>query len=251
MIITALVNLVVGLLIGWSSIAGFLLPIFFVGYLGLPVTSALALSFFDFGLSGAIGAINYHKKGNLNVKVSLILGIGSLIGALLGVKLNLLISQDTTKMLLYLVVFLSGVSILLRKDKEKNETELGKKTILDPVPAIIALGLITGTICSLSGAGGPILVMPLLVVLGMDIRTAIGVALCDSVFIAVPAFIGYITQVNISEILPLLIVCGISHSLGILIGSRSAHIIAQRPLKVTVAIFSIAISVYMISGMVF
>lgn len=90
-------------------------------------------------------------------------------------KLNLVIPEGQVKILLYMVVLLSGVSILLRKDKAQAEGE-GKAgyQITEHLPATLALGFVTGMICSLSGAGGPVLVMPLLVVLGVNVRTAVG-----------------------------------------------------------------------------
>ena len=43
-----------------------------------------------------------------------------------------------------------------------------------------------------SSAGGPILVMPILVVLGFRIREVIAIALFDSIFIAIPSSVGYL-----------------------------------------------------------
>ena len=70
---------------------------------------------------------------------------------------------------------------------------------------LIFLGITTGAICSLSGAGGPVLVMPLLVACGVSARIAVGVALFDSVFIAIPACIGYLSRITWTEILGLLV----------------------------------------------
>lgn len=235
----AAVSLAVGLLIGWSGIAGFLLPLFFAGYMGLPVVSALAVSFFDFAISGVLGSWNYARKGNLDLRTSLVLGTGSLVGALAGVGLGLLIPARTTKLLLYLVVLLSGLSILFRKDRQGEER--ARNPLLDNSLFVAGLGAVTGAICSISGAGGPILVMPLLVVLGMRVHTAIGVALLDSVFIALPAVVGYLLRCDLRELLPLLLLSGAFHGLGVVVGSRSAHRIRQRPLRVSVALFSVAL----------
>lgn len=236
----AAVSLAVGLLIGWSGVAGFLLPLFFAGYMGLPVVSALAVSFFDFAISGVLGSWNYARKGNLDLRTSLVLGTGSLVGALAGVGLGLLIPARTTKLLLYLVVLLSGLSILFRRDREGGEGKT-RSPLLDRPLFVAGLGAVTGAICSISGAGGPILVMPLLVVLGMRVHTAIGVALLDSVFIALPAVVGYLLRCDLPALLPLLLLSGAFHGLGVVVGSRSAHRIRQRPLRVSVALFSVVL----------
>ena len=81
--------------------------------------------------------------------------------------------------------------------------------------------------CSLSGAGGPVLVMPLLVVLGIGIRTAVGVALFNSVFIGIPACIGYMMQCSITDILPVMGAALVFHGIGVVFGSRNAVKINQ------------------------
>lgn len=85
-LMTAAANLVVGALVGLCGVAGFLLPMFYTAGLGMSVTEGLALSFAAFIISGALDSWNYKKAGNLDVKFGLKLSIGSLIGAILGVK---------------------------------------------------------------------------------------------------------------------------------------------------------------------
>ena len=127
--IIALANIIVGTLVGISGIGGFLLPIIFVGYLKLNLSTALSLSFVSFLTSGIIGSYRYNKSGNLNLNFGIIVSIGSFIGAILGVKLNSMIPLETAKLFLYLVVLLSGLSILIRKNKENNNSESIKCTL--------------------------------------------------------------------------------------------------------------------------
>ena len=119
-IMIGLANAAVGGCIGICGIAGFLLPMLYSGALGFDVTYALALSFLAFLVSGLIGSANYYRAGNLDVSMSLKLGAGSLIGAVAGVFLQSLIEKNTAKTLLYLVVLLSGLSILIRMWKEER-----------------------------------------------------------------------------------------------------------------------------------
>lgn len=131
LLMTAAANLVVGALVGLCGVAGFLLPMFYTASLGMNVSEGLALSFAAFIVSGVLGSYNYKKAGNLDLAFGLRLSIGSLVGAVLGVWLNLIIPEGQVKLLLYLVVLLSGISILLRKEggKESGEKNLRWKTI--------------------------------------------------------------------------------------------------------------------------
>lgn len=236
-------NLVVGAFVGLTGVAGFLLPIVYTGPLGMGVTKGLALSFAAFIVSGALGSVNYNKAGNLDIPFGIRLSLGSLAGAVLGVKLNLIIPESTVKVILYVVVLLSGISILLRKDKSQEES--GRAYVIsDHLAATLILGFVTGAVCSLSGAGGPVLVMPLLVVLGIGIRTAVGVALFNSVFIGIPACIGYMMQCSVKDLLPVMAAALVFHGIGVVYGSRNAVKINQILLKKGIAVFSILIAIW-------
>ena len=250
--IIAAANALVGWSIGICGIAGFLLPMLYTAALGYSVELALAASFLAFLVSGVIGSVNYYKAGNLAVKECLKLSVGSIIGAYFGVVLQGMITQSAAKTILYLVVLVSGLSIMYRLWQEKHriidaDEQAGSASgIVKNTLFLIALGCVTGAICSLSGAGGPILVMPLLVMLGISPRVAVGIALLNSVFIAVPACIGYLGRVDVGRVWELMTLVCISHGLGVMLGSKMAGIVPANALKIFVAVFSVGISLYML-----
>ncbi|MGN0371676.1 MAG: sulfite exporter TauE/SafE family protein [Enterocloster sp.] len=243
-----LVNLLVGACVGLTGIAGFLLPMFYTGFLNMPSSEALALSFSAFLISGVLGAFNYYRAGNLQLKTALILSAGSFLGAAAGVRINLLIPEEMIRRILYLVVLFSGISILLRKAPanspgsgkgEKGASGAGHRK----AALYLLLGLTTGAVCAASGAGGPILVMPLLTVIGFPVHMAVGIALFDSIFIAIPAAAGYLYHGADNRgmwiLLPILLT---AHGIGVFWGSRNAAKIDQGLLKRVVAWGSVVIA---------
>lgn len=260
--VIAVMNLIVGTLVGVSGIAGFLLPIVFTGYLGMDLSLSLALSFISFLTSGIIGSYRYHRQGQMDLRFGVLVGIGSIAGAVLGVKLNFMIPLTTAKLFLYIVVLASGLSILVKKDKPSQENAStsagvsGTKSsavytgLLASKPFVLLFGFITGAICSLSGAGGPILVMPILVTLGMPVRIAVGVSLFDSIFIAIPACVGYLANCPKEGLLLLCLISFVCQAVGVFFGAGQAGRINVKLLKKGVAVFSIAIAVYMIIGLI-
>ena len=244
-------NLIVGVCIGLTGIAGFLLPMFYTGFLNLPAADALALSFAAFLISGILGSFNYFRSGNLTLPAAFILSAGSLVGAIFGVKLNLLISEEMIKLILYLVVLLSGVSILVREwlakhqNKPSASAKSGRSETIDwkSILLYLILGLTTGAVCAASGAGGPVLVMPLLTTLGFPAHMAVGIALFDSIFIAIPSIAGYFYAASdVSSLFRLLPLVLILHGAGVYAGSRYAPKINQNLLKTIVASASILIA---------
>lgn len=285
-----LLNLAVGVCIGLTGIAGFLLPMFYTGFFGMGTGEALALSFAAFLVSGALGSVNYYRAGNLELRTAAVLSAGSFAGALAGVRVNLLIPEETIRLLLYLVVLLSGISILLRRDKKETRGEkitgekitgektakeraAGERTAGEKVAGertakektagekaaeekaaggrggwkknagYLLLGVATGAVCAASGAGGPILVMPLLTLIGFPAHAAVGISLFDSVFIALPAAGGYLFSMEAGRelwtLLPALLAV---HGAGVLFGSKNAVKINQTLLKRIVAVGSVAVA---------
>ena len=121
LITIVIANVLIGGMIGMTGIAGFLLPMLYSGFLGMPSVQGLALSFFAFLISGVLGAYNYYRAKHLDLKLAVWISAGSFVGAIGGVRLNLLIEEDMVKKILYLVVLLSGISILLRKESEDTK----------------------------------------------------------------------------------------------------------------------------------
>lgn len=243
MILILLLNLLVGACIGLTGIAGFLLPMFYTGFLGMPAGESLALSFSAFLISGVLGSVTYYRQGNLDLKPAVILSAGSLPGALAGVWVNLLIPEDVMQMILYIVVLVSGISIFLRKDGKTDGTERQMNVAGTKAVLFFLLGVATGAVCAASGAGGPVLVMPLLTLIGFPAHTAVGISLFNSVFIALPAAGGYLwSGAENTEMFLLLIPVLIAHGTGVAFGSRNAEKIDPAMLKRIVAAASIAIA---------
>ena len=133
--------------------------------------------------------------------------------------------------------------------------KMGKGGLIRPGKRILARGLwlaavlwltscAQGNGAGMTGAGGPVLGMPLLVVLGIGIRTAVGVALFNSAFIGIPACIGYMMQCDVNSILPVMGAALVFHGIGVVYGSRNAVRINQNLLKKGIAVFSILIAIW-------
>lgn len=244
LLLAALGSCAVGLFIGWCGVAGFLLPILFVSACGLDVTESLLLSFLCFAVSGAIGSWNYHRRGELPLRPALILSAGSLAGGLLGAALGGLLAPETVKKVLYVVVLLSGLAIAVRELRPQKEA--GGDSFPKPLPLLL-LGFAAALLCALSGAGGPVLVMPLLVAMGVPAKMAVGTALLDSVFIALPAVAVYGSRCeSLSALLPILSAAVLGHALGVSAGSATAGHVPQSLLKRGVAVFSVCFSLFML-----
>ena len=240
-----------GACIGLTGIAGFLLPIFYVSVLMLDPIESLALAFAAFVVSGVLGWPAYRASGDLPLRACGWLCLGSLVGAVAGVFVGLALPAQVLTVTLYIVVLVSGTSVLVRMRpkksiKLKDDAQTGER----PAAVYVAVGLVTAVICAASGAGGPVLVVPILMLLGFSPRSAVGMSLLDSVAIGIPSAIGYFAGGAIEPgVWSLLAPALIGHGIGTILGSKNAHRINATVLKVVVAVGSIGVALFKLAGM--
>ncbi|MBN2861193.1 MAG: sulfite exporter TauE/SafE family protein [Sphaerochaetaceae bacterium] len=186
----ALSNLLIGFLVGGTGIGGFLLPVMLTGLMAFPVREAFTLSFIAFTVCGVAGAWFHWKDGNLDVRRALIISAGSIPGALLGVRLNTMMPVTVIAVFLYGFILLSSISLLVKKPSGHTR-ERALPWFLHSSRALGVMGFFTSAFCTFAGAGGPILVIPILTLSGLDPKESVGTALLNSVFIGLTASFGY------------------------------------------------------------
>ncbi len=109
---------------------------------------------------------------------------------------------------------------------------------------LFPIGVITAIICSLSGAGGPVIVMPVLMLMGFSPKDAVGTALLDMIFIALPVCAA--TAGSLPGVLPVFLLAFVTHGIGMAVGTKTSSLIRPMPLKVGIAAFSILFAIYML-----
>lgn len=223
--------------------------------LALGPVAALALSFAAFVVSGGLGWPAYRASGDLPLRETGWLALGSLIGAILGVLVGLALPAQVLTVVLYLVVLASGTTVLVRMRPSRKMTP--ERAVRDSastsqrsVAVYVAVGFATAVICAATGAGGPVLVVPILMLLGFSARSAVGMALLDSVAIAVPSAIGYFAggaiDASVWALLPFALV---GHAAGTVAGSMNAHRINATVLKAIVAVGSVGVALFKLAGL--
>ena len=255
MAIVGLANLLVGACVGMTGFAGFLLPMLYAGFFGMPPVEGMALAFSAFVVSGLVGCPAYRRTGDLPLHDSLGLLAGSFVGALLGTRVGLLLPSAVLTVVLYVVVLVSGGSVLVQMVQGRRRARAVAAgdvraarevaaSVRTPGTAVYVLtGFVTAVICAASGAGGPVLVVPVLLLLGAPARRAVGMSLLDSVAVSLPAAVGYLAGGGISAgAWALLPVALVTHGVGAVAGAANAHRIDAPTLKTVVAVGAVGVA---------
>lgn len=197
--------------------------------------------------TGLVGSAAYIRSGEIKGRerwmIAGILSIASIIGALLGASINAYVARETFGLLLGGFTMAVGAVILYGEKKGLDSIfEINTLTVRGRM-ILALLGLVLGVCSGLLGVGGPVLAVPVLVLVGIPMLIAVAVAQVQSIFIAVFAASGYFFQGNISPLLAVLV--GTPLLMGVVAGWKVAHLVDPDRLKGMLGLVLIAVGPYL------
>lgn len=108
------VSLVVGLLSSLLGIGGGIVHVpFLIVVLSLPVHVATATSHFVLSISAFVGAATFYTLGDVDVRTTLLMGVGILAGAQIGARLSRRAHPNTIRWTLAVALGLVGLRMIL------------------------------------------------------------------------------------------------------------------------------------------
>ncbi len=230
----ALVGLFVGLLIGAIGIGGVLLVPALDYLAGISVHEAVPACSLSYLATGAAGAYVFAKRGSIDWRQAVLVCAGAAPGALIGAVWLLSIPASSIKLLLAVLMIFAGIDAV--KTKQKASASAAK---VDSIFGLLLIGLITGIISAITGTGGPLVLIPILMFLGLPVLTAVGLSQAVQIPIAIFASAGNWMQNNLNIELGLTIAAAMV--LGSLAGANLVHSLPLAPLKKAVAVLLIFI----------
>lgn len=224
--------LVVGMLIGCVGIGGVLLPLALAYIGGLDLHLAMATAMWTFLFTGIAGTASYVRRRTLDWRMAAWLSAGIVPAAMLGARGNALLPEGALTLLLALLLVATGMDALLGPRTSGHSLEpLGTFTLL-------LVGALVGFGSSLTGTGGPVMLVPILLLLRTPVLVAVGVSQVIQIPVAVSATFGYVLygQTNFA----LGTALGVVGVIGVVIGTRIAHVMPASRLQLIVAIALVA-----------
>jgi uncharacterized membrane protein YfcA len=205
---------------------------------GTELHIAQATSSFSFLFTGIVGIIMYARHKSINWHHVLWISIGIIPAALLGAKVNTILSGTALTIILAALIIFTGYNSLTKRGYQDKSTLILTKAIL------ILIGVGIGFGSALTGTGGPVLLVPTLLFLGLLPLTAVGISQAIQLPIALFATTGFWLFGQIDYQLG--ITLGIVQSAGVIIGATIAHTLPQSKLRRVVAVTLIGVGLMLI-----
>lgn len=183
--------------------------------------------------TGIAGTLAFVRSGQLRQlstrRLAGVLAVSAVIGTPLGVFINSQVSTRQFGVLLAVFVMVIGGTVLIR---EFRGGAAGSSSDHDTPCRIAqsAIGTLVAAISGMFGLGGPMIAVPVLVITGVPMLTALAAAQAQSVIVSVTGAIVYLSQGSIDW--PLAIITGIPELFGVWLGWKIAHSLPRRLLTV-------------------
>jgi len=229
----------VGLLIGSVGIGGVLLvpALKFMG--GIDLHSAIPACMLSYMVTGSVGAFIYARHGTINWSMAIKVCAGALPGAYLGAYFLPFFRADVLEVLIAVLILASGANSLLRKASDQQFTP----RIENNTPLLV-IGLVAGVGSSLSGTGGPLLLIPILIWFKVPVLIAIGLSQVIQIPISAAASVGNFLHGDID--IKLAAMLALAMVGGSLVGAKLVHRLPVDSLKTLVAWLLISVAMAML-----
>ncbi len=223
-------GLMAGGLIGCVGVGGVtLVPL--LAYLGgVDIKVAIAAAMFAYLLSGAVGTFVFARKKSIRWGMTLPLWVAAMPAALTGA---LAVNVAPVRLLELIIALLTaGSGIHALRSRKTPIAETGDVIVSTGYLAIA--GGVTGFLSALTGTGGPLVLIPILMWLDVPVLTAIGLSQAIQLPIAVLATAGnyYADTLNVG----LGFVIGFGIVFGTWGGAWLAHVLPREMLRRIVAV---------------
>ena len=243
---------IMGMTLGSIGGGGSILTVpILVYFMGITPVTATGYSLLIVGSAAAFGAFRYYQQGLIDVKAAITFAIPSIIAVYLTraylmpaipdpiTSIPFVIGKDVTIMILFAVLMIAAAAMMLRNSKKLAPP----KKASHHVGLIIVEGAIVGVATGILGAGGGFLIIPALVLLmGMEMKKAVGASL---MIIALKSLIGFIgdIQSGIEFQMPMLVFFFIATFAGMFAATLISHKFDGKKLQQVFAYFTLIIAI--------
>ena len=237
-VILLVIGVGVGVLIGAIGVGGVLLvpALTYIG--GMAIHVAIASSMVAYFFAGAVGAIEFSRLGSIRWTDSVWLAAGAMPGAFIGAAATSVVPGFALELLIGLLIIASALNTL------RGKGPLGAEPRTLAKSSLIVIGVVTGIGSSMSGTGGPLVLIPILLWLHVPVLAAVGLSQVIQLPISAFATAGNILYATIDVAVAAAL--SVLLMIGVWFGARIAHRVSSLALKRFVSLVLLGVGLMML-----
>jgi uncharacterized membrane protein YfcA len=241
-VLLAFLGLVSGLLIGCIGIGGVILvpALVFVG--GVPIQRAIAAALMAYIVSGVVATTIYARNKSIHWGMSVWLCLAAAPAAFLGAWAVTSARPWLLELGIGVLTAISGANSL------RNQGATGSSERALGAPLLVAIGAATGFASSVSGTGGPLVLVPILMAMNLPVLTVIGLSQAIQLPIAIVGTLGNYLYGDLDWLLGFILAAALM--IGSWQGARLAHVVRRDILRRVVSVVLIGIGVFILGNVI-
>jgi uncharacterized membrane protein YfcA len=208
----------------------------------MSIHEAAATALFTFLFTGVVGTWLFLRRGSVSWRITIPVCAGAVLFAYVGAWANSRMGSVALATVIALIIVAAGAYILIApqpaQHRLRDGTARGERTVLALV------GVLSGFGSGLSGAGGPLFSVPIMVMLGFVPLAAIGTSQVLQIIAAVSGSIGNLQFGRINFGVAWWVT--LAELAGVILGVRLAHAVSTRVLRAMAAVLCIVVGLAML-----
>jgi hypothetical protein len=236
----ALLGTVSGLMIGCIGIGGVILVPALVFLAGIAIQVAIPAAMFAYILSGLVATAVFARNKSIDWGMAKWLCIGGTPAAFAGAWGVSIFDSRLLAGCLGLLTLLSGINSL----RPQNLADPGNSEVSPGI--LLAVGTMTGFLSSLTGTGGPLLLVPILISMRLAVLTSVGLSQVFQLPVAIAATAGNVVYGKLD--LTLSAILAVSLSGGSWLGAMLAHAVPRATLRGIVSAALVLIGIFILGN---
>ena len=239
----AAVAVVVGFFIGTVGVGGVLLIPALALLGGLDIHRASATGLFTFLFTGALGTWLFYRQGSMNWRMALPVCAGSVLFSYLGALVNSLVDTRMLALTIAAIIVFAGLYVLVPSRRAAGAYLDGRGAAQQALLACV--GAAAGFGSGLSGAGGALFSVPMMMALGFVPLATIGTSQVLQIVVASSGTLGNLQFGSVDFLTAAWV--SLFALLGVMLGARTAHAVSVAVLRRMAAGLCIVVGLFMLA----
>jgi uncharacterized protein len=223
----ALLGTLSGLMIGCIGIGGVILVPALVFLAGIAIQIAIPAAMFAYILSGLVATFVFARNKSIDWRIANSLCIGGAPAAFAGAWAVSLVDPRVLAGCLGVLTLLSGLNSLrprIRAESDHRNLSTG---------TFVLVGAATGFLSSLTGTGGPLVLVPILFSMRLGVLASVGLSQVFQLPVAIAATAGNLVYGKLDLLLGMILAASLSG--GSWCGAKLAHAVPRAILRAIVS----------------
>ncbi|MBE6846404.1 MAG: sulfite exporter TauE/SafE family protein [Ruminococcus sp.] len=217
-----------------------------VTFLNMPAYSAIGIALASDVLASGVSAYTYHKNKNIDIKNGIVMMLAVLLFTFVGSFVASFVPNDAMGGTSVFMTTLMGIKFIVKPvntTKEAMNAVSPKKRLVQS----IIFGMLIGFICGFVGAGGGMMMLMILtMVLGYELKTAVGTSVFIMTFTALTGAVSHFVIDSNTPDLLVLILCVLFTLIFARIGAVIANKVSSKTLNRATGIILVTLGVIVI-----